>query len=95
MFIAEVRSKAKTGKTYLSILLRESVRLGTKVKSKTIAVLTHLPAHVLAAVRHAIAQPSDSLAQVVANAPEDLRLRTAESFGAVWIVDQVAPMALR
>ena len=90
MFIAEVRSKAKTGKTYISILLRESVRLGTKVKSKTIAVLTHLPAHVLAAVRHAIAQPSDSLAQVVANAPEDLRLRTAESFGAVWIVDQVA-----
>jgi hypothetical protein len=56
MFIVEVISKGKNGKSYTSILLRKSVRAGSKVKSKTLAVLTHLPPHVLAAVRRAIAQ---------------------------------------
>ncbi len=51
MFIAEVVSKGKQGKAYTSILLRESFRVGSSVKSKTLAVLTHLPAHVLDAVR--------------------------------------------
>ena len=91
MFITEVRSKSKSGKgSYTSILLRESFRVGNKVKSKTLAVLTHLPAHVLAAVRRAVAQPKDSLEQVAAGAPDALRMRTGESFGAVWTVDQIA-----
>ena len=42
MFIAEVVSKGKHGKSYTSILLRESYRVGSAVKSKTLAVLTHL-----------------------------------------------------
>ena len=90
MYIAEVASKGKNGKAYTSILLRESFRIGSKVKSKTLAVLTHLPAHVLKAVRRAIAQPADSLAQLAQGSDESLRLRTAESFGALWAVDQVA-----
>lgn len=91
MFITEVRSKTNSGKgSYTSILLRESFRVGNKVKSKTLAVLTHLPAHVLAAVRRAVAQPKDSLDQVAAGAPDALRMRTAESMGAVWTVDQIA-----
>jgi hypothetical protein len=90
MFIATVRSKGKTGKTYASILLRESYRLGAKVKTRTLAVLTRLPAHVIAAVRRAIAQPADSLAQVAAVAPDTLRLRSAESVGALWVVHQMA-----
>lgn len=90
MFITEVHSKAKSGKgSYTSILLRESFRVGSKVKSRTLAVLTHLPAHVLAAVRRALAQPDYSLEPLARSAPEVLRMRTAESFGAVWAVDQM------
>ncbi len=90
MFIAEVVSKGKRGKAYTSILLRESYRVGAAVKSKTLAVLTHLPAPLLAAVRRALAQPLDSLAQLTDGADAPLRLRPAESFGALWTVDQVA-----
>ena len=90
MFITEVLSKGQKGKTYTSILLRESFRVGAKVKSKTIAVLTHLPAHVLQAVRCAITQPVDSLAHLASNSAGAFCLRTAESFGALWVVDQVA-----
>lgn len=90
MFIAEVVSKGKQGKSYTSILLRESYRVGSKVKSKTLAVLTQLPAHVLEAVRRAIAQPSDSLCGLAETSAGSLRLRAAESFAALWTVDQVA-----
>jgi hypothetical protein len=91
MFIAEVLSKGKKGKTYTSILLRESFRVGAKVKSKTLAVLTHLPAHVLEAVRRAIDQPAvDSLTHLASDSIGALRLRTAESFGALWVVEQLA-----
>jgi hypothetical protein len=90
MFVAEVLSKGKQGKSYTSILLRESYRVGSKVKSKTLAVLTHLPAHVLAAVRRAIAQPSDSLSALAKTSDGSLGLRAAESFAALWVVDQVA-----
>jgi hypothetical protein len=90
MFIAEVTSKGKHGKSYTSILLRESFRVGSSVKSKTLAVLTHLPAHVLAAVRQAVAQPVDSLPKLAAASAEALRFRQAESFGALWTVDQIA-----
>jgi hypothetical protein len=90
MFIAKVLSKGKQGKSYTSVLLRESYRVGSAVKSRTLAVLTHLPSHVLEAVRRAIAQPADSLSKVADASDGSLRLRQGESFGAVWAVDQVA-----
>jgi hypothetical protein len=90
MFIAEVISKGQQGKSYTSILLRESFRVGSAVKSKTLAVLTHLPVHVLEAVRHALAQPADALSQVADASDGALRLRQAESLGALWTVDQIA-----
>lgn len=90
MFITQVVSQGKQGKTYTSLLLRESYRVGTAVKSKTLAVLTHLPAHVLAAVRRAVGQPADSLAQVADASAGSLRLHQAESVGAVWTADQIA-----
>jgi hypothetical protein len=90
MFIAEVISKGKHGKSYASLLLRESYRVGSTVKSRTLAVLTHLPAHVLTAVRRAIAQPADSLSELAEASAHSLRLRSAESFGALWAVHQVA-----
>jgi hypothetical protein len=90
MFIAEVVSKGKQGKSYTSILLRESFRVGSSVKSKTLAVLTHLPAHVLEAVRRAVAQPADSLAKLADTSDGSLRLRQGPSMGALWTIDQVA-----
>jgi hypothetical protein len=90
MFITEVISKGKQGKSYASILLRESFRVGSRVKSKTLAVLTHLPAHVLEAVRRAVAQPAGSLAKVADASDGSLRLRQAESLGALWVVEQLA-----
>ena len=90
MFIAEVVSKGKRGKSYTSILLRESFRVGSSVKSKTLAVLTHLPAQVLDAVRRAVAQPADSLAKLADTSEGSLRLRQGPSLGALWTIDQVA-----
>lgn len=93
MFITRVRSRAKNGrKSYTSILLRQSFRAGSKVKSKTLAVLTHLPAQVIDAIQKAIAQsqPADSLADLPASSPEFFRLRNAESFGAIWTTHQIA-----
>jgi len=90
MFIVEVISKGKNGKSYTSILLRKSVRAGSKVKSKTLAVLTHLPPHVLAAVRRAIAQPANGLCELTEASEGSLRLRHGQSFGALWVVDHIA-----
>jgi transposase len=44
----------------------------------------------LDAVRRAIAQPSDSLSGLAKTSEGSLRLRAAESFAALWTVDQVA-----
>lgn len=90
MFIAEVVSKGKQGKSYTSILLRESFRVGSCVKSKTLAVLTHLPAQVLEAVRRALAHPADSLPRLADASDGSLRLRQGPSMGALWTIDQVA-----
>jgi hypothetical protein len=90
MFIAEVISKGQQGKSYTSILLRESFRVGSSVKSKTLAVLTHLPVHVLEAVRRAVAQPADSLSTLAATSGNSLRLRQGQSMGALWTVEQLA-----
>jgi hypothetical protein len=90
MFITEVVSKGNQGKSYTSILLRQSYRVGSAVKSKTLAVLTRLPAHVLEAVRRAVAQPAGSLSQLAGASGHSLQLRQGESLGALWTVDQIA-----
>ncbi|MGC8991160.1 MAG: hypothetical protein ACP5MD_13670 [Verrucomicrobiia bacterium] len=62
MLITEVVFKGEHARPYTSILLRESFRAGSSVKYKTMAVLTHLPADVIEAIRQDMAQPSDHLA---------------------------------
>jgi len=42
MYLERVQKKHK-GKTYTSVLLRQSVRIGKKVVRRTICSLTHLP----------------------------------------------------
>lgn len=90
MFIARVASKGKNGKSYTSILLRESLRVGSKVKSKTLAVLTSLPARIITAIESSLSPDTDSLPSLAAHSHDKLRLRTAESFGAIWAVDQIS-----
>jgi hypothetical protein len=80
MFITDVVSKGKQGKSYSSILLRQSCRVGAAVKSITLVVLTRL-APVLEAVRRAIAHFTDSLSKLDADSDGSLHLRQAQSFG--------------
>jgi len=90
MFLTEIPSKGKNGQSYKSILLRESYRQGSKVKSRTLAVLTKLPTYLIEIIRHAIKQsPSDSLPSLADQSKGSLQLRTAESFGAVWVSTQI------
>jgi transposase len=53
MHVDRIRSTAK-GKTYVSILVRQSYRVGQQVKHRTLASLTKLPPHVITAVERAI-----------------------------------------
>lgn len=90
MFITEIPSKGKKGQSYQSILLRESYRQGSKVKSRTLAVLTKLPAYLIALIRQAIQQSETPSLQSLADPSSGpLQLRTAESFGALWVVAQL------
>ncbi len=50
MHVARVRKTIK-GKTYESVLLRQSYRRGQQVKHRTLASLTALPSHLVDAMR--------------------------------------------
>ena len=54
MFISRVHSKGKDGREYVSVLLRQSKRVGKKVVSKTLAILTDLPDWLLNVVENAV-----------------------------------------
>jgi len=53
MHVARTKTTVK-GKVYESVLVRQSYRVGQQVKHRTLASLTRLPAHVIAAVERAI-----------------------------------------
>lgn len=53
MHVARTRTTVK-GRTYESVLVRQSYRVGPKVKHRTLASLTHLPAHVIEVIERAI-----------------------------------------
>jgi transposase len=90
MYITEVLSKGKGGKRYRSILLRENYRDGSKVKSKTLAVLTKLPRLAIEALRRAIDPSKLSLESLGGAEDRELELRCGESFAAVWVVTELA-----
>ena len=91
MYVARVKSKGKNGKSFVSVLLRQSTRVGTKVKTNTIAVLTHMPKHVIASVEQAIKSPEAATFQQIKDSEDaPLTLRNGLSFGAVWTVHEVA-----
>ena len=92
MFVSRVRTKGKSGKEYVSVLLRQSSRVGKKVLSKTIAVLTDMPPWLIGVVEAAVNENKGAISfQGLASAPlSRLGLRCAESFGALFLVRQIA-----
>jgi hypothetical protein len=92
MFISRVHSNGKDGRQYVSVLLRQSTRVGKSVVSKTLAILTELPDWLLTVVERAVkcGKDAQSIAQLVAAGDGSLRLRCAESFGAIFLVHEVA-----
>ena len=92
MFISRIRSTGKNGRSYVSILLRESKRTGKKVASRTLAILTDLPQWLIAIVENAVEKGKEaaSIEQLVAASNSKLGFRSAESFGAVFLVHEVA-----
>ena len=92
MFVWRVRSKGKDGKTYLSVRLRESKRVGQKVFSRTLAVLTYLPEWLIGLIERAVEKGKDarSLKELVALSNSRRGLRFELSFGAVYLFHQNA-----
>jgi transposase len=95
MFIQRVSSKGKKGQIYESILVRSSRRFGKKVVTKTLAVLTHLPKPLIAIIEQAIKRSDDinSLEQLASDKGSNFQLKNAESFGALYVVMEVAKLA--
>jgi len=88
MFVTEVVSPGKKGQSFRSILLRESYRQGRKVKSRTLAVLTKLPAWLIEVIRQSVERHRAGDVKSVADHSEG-QLKHRRSFGAVWVVSQV------
>ena len=86
MYVIEVTSTSKSGKTYRSILLRESYREGSKVRNRTIANLSRCTPQEIAAIKLAMKHKED-LALMF---PDTVELQEGPSVGAVWAVYQVA-----
>ena len=70
--MARIKSNGKNRKTYESILLRESVRKGTKVTSQTLAILTKLPAWLIDTIEAAIAKHSESSTEAIPKTNQSL-----------------------
>lgn len=92
MFVSRVRSQGKKGRSYVSVLVRESKRAGKRIISRTLAVITDLPEWLINVVERAVKEGKDacSLDELAATADSRLGLRCAESFGAVYLVHEVA-----
>lgn len=90
MYITDVVSKGKNGKAYHSVLLRESVRIGKKVCSRTIANLSSLSSAAIAGIKNALQGKSETSLEGLAKNSDSLKLVQGESFGAIWAVHQIA-----
>jgi hypothetical protein len=87
MYVAEITSKSK-GKKYQCVLLRESYRVGGKVKTRTIANLSHCKPQEIEAIKIALAHKED-LSQLGSLA-NDVKIEEGPSVGAVWTVLSIA-----
>lgn len=97
MYITEVVRPYPNGKSSRCILLRESYRENGKVKNRTLANLTALPAEALEALKHTLRQPTQARATGQSSAAPSadttapvVTVTQGLSIGAVATVYQVA-----
>lgn len=88
MYITRPKRTSSNGKTYETILLRESYREDGKVKNRTIANFTHCNPADVAAIELAL-KHKDNLHELVSSS-EKVSLREGLSVGAVWAIYQVS-----
>jgi hypothetical protein len=87
MHVARANWLSANGKTYQSIYLRESFRVGDKVQKRNIANLTHCDPEEIAAIELALKHKGDLKAL---NSVAQVEIRQGSSVGAIWTVYQVA-----
>ncbi|NIN11917.1 MAG: IS1634 family transposase, partial [Gemmatimonadales bacterium] len=88
MYIVVNKVRAKSGKTYRTVLLRESYREGKTVRNRTIANLSACSPAEVEAMRLALKHKDDLSA--LGSVRESMTLREGPSIGAIWAVYQVA-----
>lgn len=88
MFISRSSFTTKSGKTYQSVLLRESYRDQGRVKKRTIANLSHCPEVEIRAIELALAH-KHHLADL-GSLPDAVSVKEGLSVGGVWVLYQVA-----
>ena len=87
MHVARAFWRSANGKTYQSIYLRESYRVGDKVQKRNIANLTHCDPKEIAAIELALKHKGDLNAL---NSVAQVQISQGASVGAVWTAYQVA-----
>ena len=89
MYVDKCKTTTSSGKSYTRYLLRESYRQGKKVKNRTLMNLTPFGEEACEAIRLAM-KHKGSLKQLLADAGTKPEIRQGPSFGAVWLLSQVA-----
>jgi transposase len=87
MHIVRSKFKAKSGKVYETVLLRESYREGSKVKKRTIANLTKCSEQEIAAIKLALTHKGNLTSLEFSNTPI---IKEGLSVGGVWVVHEMA-----
>jgi len=87
MHIVRSKFKAKSGKVYETVLLRESYREGSKVKKRTIANLTNCSEQEISAIDLALKHKGNLTGLEFHNNPT---IKEGLSIGSVWVVYEMA-----
>ena len=82
MYVSRSKFKTKSGKTYQSILLRESYRENGRVKKRTIANISHCSEQEIAAIELALAHKHDLSA--LGSLSDSVSIREKDSIGGMW-----------
>ena len=89
MYLTEVLTKTKKGKiSHRCILLRESHRENGKVKTKTIANITHCKPEEIEAIKLAL-KYKDNLS-VLKSVKEDIKIKSGLSIGSTYLIYEIA-----
>lgn len=89
MYVVDIPYTSKKGKTYHSVLLRESYREGSKVRNRTIANLSRCTPQEITAIKLALKHKED-IAFLFPDTVQSVQLQKGLSVGAVWAVYQIA-----